>query len=585
MKSVPRFLLRMLSVTLIVLSFQGSFVGVNAEIGPIAPPNTQSPRDTYNAFMTNMDQAYELVIEGYRQSKQEPGLFQSAEVKKQAARAEKAMERAIGTLNLQEVSPVIQKNTNIESALLLREILDRIEKPRPEDIPDLEAVKTEGIKRWEIPNTAIAIVQISDEGWYKNEFRFSLFSEETLKRLELWYGEVKHLPYQEGALEGFYEYYISTPGSLLPPKWSKLLPGWSKKTFWDQTIWQWGSLLLLLSLASAMVGFIYRELRSPRNQANSKVQAWEGLILPTSIVAICFVSKYMVTNIINITGSTCVTIVLVLETILYCALAWLSFMFFNAVGRTIIASSYFDENHLLEATIVRNAFRIWGVVTGASLLYLGGNEIGIPTQALVASLGVGGLAISFGVQPYLKNLVGGITLFAHRSAKIGEFCEFGGVTGTIEDIGLNTTSVRTLGGSLVIIPNSVVSETQVVNYSRCERRLMNFTIGLRYETERQQLLDVMDKIRSWLEQHSMIVDERVRFIDFGDSSLDIEVFAYVMTTSYAEFLEIKETCLIEIIKIVEAVGTEFAFPSQTLYFSRDRAAGGGDRATASKPGQ
>jgi MscS family membrane protein len=570
MKIRIKFFVRAFSIILIIFLLQGVLLRVNAGVSPIAPPSTQSPQATYSAFMTNMNDAYSLIMEAHQQSQAEGGMLASAEVENLAAQAEEAMERAIETLNLQNVPLANQESQGIESALLLREILDRIEKPDIASIPDAQSVQEAGIDRWEIPDTQIAIVQIT-EGFREDEF---LFSEETLKHLPLFYSEVKDLPYQEDSLQGFYEFYISTPGSLLPPKWSNLLPRWSKYIVWEQTLWQWASLFILVLLAIAAINLAYR-LTQPagrnlnQHDLHSQALAWRGLLLPATIALTCAVSEHLIINVINLTGSIVTNVTVLLEVLFYVALAWLGFMFFNAVGRSIIACSYFDDDHLLEAAVVRNGFRILGVFAAITLLYVGGQKVGLPTGPLVASLGVGGLAISFGVQPYLKNLIGGMTLFANRPVKIGDFCELGGVTGTVEDIGLRTTAIRTPDRNLVIIPNAVVSESQVVNYSKRDRRLMKFVVGIRYETRRQQLLDIISKIKTYLELQELVDNERVRFVGFGDSSLDIEVFAYILTTDYAEFLEIQENILVRIMEIIEAVGSDFAFPSQTLYLSRD----------------
>ena len=563
-----KFVLRVFSMLLIIFSLQGSFLEANAKVNPIAPPPTQSPQATYGAFIANTNDAYSLIMDAHQQSISEGGLWASAEVLNLAAQAEEAIERAIKTLDLKSIPLAKQKSQGIELALLLRETLDRIEKPDIASIPDDQAVKDNDLDRWEIPNTQIAIVQ-TFEGFREDEF---LFSEETLKRLPLFYEEVKDLPYQGNTLEGFYKFYTSTPGFLLPPKWSHLLPQWSQQTVWDQTLWQWSGLFALALLAFVAINLTYRLTRpTHRDQHDSYSQAlaWQGLIMPATVALICALSEYLLIHIINLTGSLITNITVLLEVSFYTALAWLGFMFFNALGRSIIAGSYFDEDHLLEAAVVRNGFRILGVATAITLLYIGGQQIGLPTGPLVASLGVGGLAISFGVQPYIKNLIGGITLFANRPVKIGDFCELGGVTGTVEDISLRTTAIRTPDRNLVIIPNAVVSESQVVNYSRCDRRLMKFIVGVRYETQRQQLIDITSKIKAFLENHEMVTDERVRFVGFGDSSLDIEIFAYILTTNYAEFLEIQESTLVRVMTIIEAVGSDFAFPSQTLYRSRD----------------
>lgn len=565
MKRQLNFVIRVISSLVIILCLQFQSGGTTIDANPIAPPPTDSPQSTYSAFMANMDDSYTVLMQAVQQSEAEGGLMASSDVLNLAYQAEEAMERAIKTLDVQNIPRVNRASKSIESALLLREILDRIEKPAIDSIPDQQDVQDNSLTEWDIPNTQLKILQLS-EGFRAGEF---LFSAETIRQLPEFYKEVQNLPYQPDALEGFYEFYLSTPGSLLPPKWSRFLPSWSKKTLWNQTIWQWTILVLLLIFTFVLLRLIYKAIKASPEAPDSRVKAWQGIILPGVSALIFSISLFLVRYVINITGNVLVGISLALETFVYISLAWLGFMFFNALGRNIIANPYFDEDHLLEATVVRNGFRVLGVVAATTLLYIGGQAVGLPTGPLVASLGVGGLAISFGIQPYLKNLIGGITLFANRPVKIGDFCEVGGVTGTVEDIGLRSTSVRTLDQSLVIIPNSVVSESQVVNYSRRDRRLLQFTIGVRYETRRQQIITITDKITTYLSNHPLVADERVRFVSFGDSSLDIEIYAYILTLSYAEFLEIKETLLIHIMEILEAVGSDFAFPSRTIYMAQD----------------
>lgn len=557
MKFRAKLVLRVFSILLIIISFQSNFFEAHAGLSPISPPPTQSPQDTYSAFIRNTNDAYNLIMEAHQKSQAEGGLRASEEVLTLASQAEEAMERAIETLNLESVPLAKQKSEGIELVLLLRETLDRIEKPDPSSIPNAEVVSETGLDRWKIPNTHIAIIK-SVEGFREDEF---LFSEDTLKRVRLFYEEVKDLPYKEGSLEGFYRFYVGTPGTLLPPKWSHFLPRWSKRMIWEQTLWQWATLLLVILLVLLIAKLSYRLIKFPHRDfsqydSHSQTQAWRGLIMPTIVALMSVFSEYLLINVFNLTGNVGSTITTILEVLLYTALAWLGFMFFNALGRSVIAGSYFDEDHLLEATIARNGFRILGFAVAITLLYIGGQMVGLPTGPLVASLGVGGLAISFGVQPYLKNLIGGITLFANRPVKIGDFCQLGGVTGTVEDIGLRTTAIRTPDRNLVIIPNAVVSESQVVNYSRRDRRLITFVVGLRYETPRQQLMDTMSKIKSCLELHEMVTNERVRFVGFSKSSLDIEIFAYILTTDQADFLEIQENILVKIKEIIEAAEME-----------------------------
>lgn len=558
MKCGTKFVLRLLGVCLIVTLLQSYLLGSHASLNPLSPPPTQSPQDTYSAFISNTNDAYRLIMDAHEKSQAEGGFRASEEVLALAHQAEESMERAIETLNLEGIPLAERKSQGIELTLLLRETLDRIDKPDVSSIPNAQVVSDTGLEHWEVPNTQIAIVK-TVEGFRKDEF---LFSEDTLNHIRFFYEEVKDLPYQENSLEDFYRFYIGTPGFLLPPKWSHFLPRWSKRMIWEQTIWQWGGLILLSLLSLLTLKLTYRLNRFPRRESiqhdsHSQAQAWRGLIMPAVIALNCILSEHLLINVFNLTGRVAITLMVILESLRYIALAWFGFMFFNALGRSVIAGFYFDKDYLLEATISRNGFRILGFTVAVTLLYIGGQQIGLPTGPLVASLGIGGLAISLGVQPYIKNLIGGIILFVNRPVKIGDFCELGGVTGTVEDIGLRTTSIRTPERNLVIIPNSVVSESQVVNYSRRDRRLINFVVGLRCDMSRQQLIDSIRKIKSCLGLHHMIINDHVRFIGLGKSSLDVEVFAYVLTTDHTEFLQIQESILIQIMEIIEVADIEF----------------------------
>jgi MscS family membrane protein len=152
--------------------------------------------------------------------------------------------------------------------------------------------------------------------------------------------------------------------------------------------------------------------------------------------------------------------------------------------------------------------------------------------------------------------------------------------GTVEEIGLRSTRVRTLDRTLITVPNSDFSEIQIENYGVRDRMRFYAVLGLRYETSPDQLRYVLAEIRKLLIAHPMVTDEpaRARFIGFGAYSLDIEVFAYIQTSDWNEFLKIREDILMRFMDVVNDSGTGFAFPSQTLYLGKD---GGLDSARTS----
>lgn len=199
-------------------------------------------------------------------------------------------------------------------------------------------------------------------------------------------------------------------------------------------------------------------------------------------------------------------------------------------------------------------------------------NLGFNVTGLIATLGVGGLAVALAAQKSVENLFGGITLIADQPVRVGDFCRFGeGKVGTVEEVGLRSTRVRTLDRTLVTVPNSQFSEFDLENYAMRDRIRLATTLGLRYETTPDQLRHVLAELRKVLITHPKVSNDpaRVRFSTFGAYSLDIEVFAYVETTDFAEFCAIREDLFLRFMDVVAASGTGFAFPSQTLYLGRD----------------
>jgi MscS family membrane protein len=195
--------------------------------------------------------------------------------------------------------------------------------------------------------------------------------------------------------------------------------------------------------------------------------------------------------------------------------------------------------------------------------------LGVNVTALVAGLGVGGIAVALAAQKTVENLFGGLTLIADQPVKVGDFCRFGEQVGTVERVGLRSTRLRTLDRTVVAIPNAEFSNLRLENYAERDRILLRATLGLRYETTPDQLRHVLVRLRELLYAHPRIDRDpvRVRFVGFGAYSLDVEIFAYVGTADFNEFLAVREDVYLRIMDAVAASGTGFAFPSQTNYGS------------------
>jgi len=197
--------------------------------------------------------------------------------------------------------------------------------------------------------------------------------------------------------------------------------------------------------------------------------------------------------------------------------------------------------------------------------------LGIDVTAAVAGLGVGGIAVAFAAQKTLENLFGGITLFADRPVRVGDFFRYGSEVGTVEEIGLRSTRVRTLDRTVVSIPNGEFANMALENYARRDRMRLWTTIGVRYETTPDQIRFLLARMREILLAHPRVTEDpaRVRFVGFGAYSLDLEVFAYIDTPDWGEFLAIREDIYLRFMAAVNEAGSGFAFPSSTMYLGRD----------------
>ncbi len=196
---------------------------------------------------------------------------------------------------------------------------------------------------------------------------------------------------------------------------------------------------------------------------------------------------------------------------------------------------------------------------------------GINVSAFIASLGIGGLAFALAAKDTAANLFGGLTILADQSLKIGDWVKVGSVEGTVEDIGLRTTKIRTFEKSLIILPNQTIANSPIENFSRRGQRRIKLRIGLTYDTPGEVIQNIVKDITKLLSSHPDIAKDQtilVRFDEFGDSALGVFIYAFVNSAVWSEYLKTKEDIYLQIMEIVEKNGSSFAFPSQSIYIEK-----------------
>lgn len=245
---------------------------------------------------------------------------------------------------------------------------------------------------------------------------------------------------------------------------------------------------------------------------------------------------------------------------------WGLFRLAVAVSESIIASPRTPDVGF-NANLIRLGARIVGFLVGVWIVVAVVQDLGVDLLPLIAGLGVGGLAIALAAQRTFANFIGGFILYLNRPVRVGDFCLYGdGKMGTVEEIGLLSTRIRTLERSIITIPNADFSEYEIDNLATRDQRRFKTVLQLRYETSPRQLRYLIAKLRELLANHPKVEPEpRVRFIELGEYSLDVEINAYLGCQDQNDYLAIREDILMQIVDLVAEAGTEFAFPSAVEY--------------------
>lgn len=199
-------------------------------------------------------------------------------------------------------------------------------------------------------------------------------------------------------------------------------------------------------------------------------------------------------------------------------------------------------------------------------------NLGYSVSSLLAGLGIGGLAVALAAQETLGNFFGSVSLVADRPFRVGDWIQVGSkVDGDVEEIGLRSTKVRTWSKSLMSIPNKVLANEIIENWSKMPKRRVKQYIGVTYSTPADTMHDLVEDIKQLLREDEGVQQDfiLVNFTDFSDSSLQILVYYFTSTTAWLAHMDIRQRINIKIMKAVEARGASMAFPTRSLHFEGD----------------
>lgn len=199
------------------------------------------------------------------------------------------------------------------------------------------------------------------------------------------------------------------------------------------------------------------------------------------------------------------------------------------------------------------------------LLLLALDNFGFDVTTLVASLGVGGIAVALAVQNILGDLFSSLSIVLDKPFVVGDFIVVGEFSGNVEKIGLKTTRVRSLSGEQLVFSNSDLLSSRVRNYKRMRERRILFHFGVTYQTSSEQLKAIPALVKQLIDAEKNARFDRAHFYSFGASSLDFEVVYYVTVPDYAAYMDVQQRINLGLFERLESEKIEFAYPTQTLH--------------------
>ena len=200
---------------------------------------------------------------------------------------------------------------------------------------------------------------------------------------------------------------------------------------------------------------------------------------------------------------------------------------------------------------------------------------GVDAASIIAGLGLFSVALALGAQNFFKNLIGGLLIIGEKRFKQGDWINIEGVAeGEVEKIDFRSTLIRRFDKAPIFVPNSVLSDSEIINFSEMPFRRIRFNVGLIYQTTPETILNIRKDIEDYVAKNDDLVnaDEAtttIRVTQFNDSSIDLLIYCFTKSTRWYDYTKAKEDLILEIIKIVKNNGSDFAYPTQTIHLEKD----------------
>ena len=468
-----------LLLSLVTLSAAQAQVGQH----PLVPCDTSSPRATLRSFLQAVDEVYAIAntpdAEGYE--------------------SVAPLERAAHCLDTSRFPAEIRRSQAVEAALMLDDVLNRVDKPELSEVPGGGG---ELPKKWRFPTTPITIGLV-EQGPRVGEY---LFSAETTVNARRYYTLMREHPYRDGSTPGLYTAYLTTPGRGIELGWSAYFPEWSKNIALGQTYWQWIALalvLLLLALVFVPIVVLARRASSetgPETTSRGRRRLLAALVLGLAgIVA----AGWFIDEFVNLAGDPLVVVLYLLALLRYVLLGWIVL-----IGGSLFVDTVIHLKGMRPGSASALLLRVgsWIVISFVlvGLAVAAAQSFGFPAYSIVTGLGVGGIAIGFGAQSLVRDILSGVFFLLDDAFREGDYIVVGEAQGTVEKISIRSMQLRHHRGAVHTIPYGEI--LQLTNYSR-DWVIMKLKFTVPFDTDPNQIKKIFKKIGAEMMEDPLYKDD------------------------------------------------------------------------------
>ncbi|WP_025512969.1 mechanosensitive ion channel family protein [Bordetella trematum] len=533
-----------------LLGWQGLALGAPGLLEPI---NRASPSETYQSFLA----AAHRLEEDYTQYLHDLDPQRIVTLRRELARMRLLFD-------LSEVPPASRAKVGNAAIGYLYDVLSRLPPVAPDSLPGHDAASLADMPaRWSIPGTDIQLQRMT-EGPQAGDY---LISAESVKNLPEYYESVRKLPVlADRRYPDFHIEQINVAGPWIPAKWVSTLPQSLRKPYLSTPLWKILA-VAAVALLGTLVFLLWARFAWARSRGHTELSllGWR-LSIPLALLLISTVCEWLVRAQVNPSGIFAASENLLASAIYHLGVAGTAWYGVYFLFELVIRSPRIPANSY-DAHLLRLSARVLSIFAVATTLVLGANDIGIPAVGVLAGLGVGGVALALASQATIENLISGVSLFADRPFRVGDWIEFDDSAARVERVGPRSTRLRMRAGTLCTVPNTDLLKMHITNLSERSNCYLDQVLPLHGDSPADAVELLMASLREFLLQEPLVEQDRgwprIHVVAMQPGRIDLRLSATVLTPDNAQFLAFQSRLILLARQRMDELGLRLAVPLPT----------------------